>query len=120
MLLKLKKTKINKKPERGNKMSHTSVDSNNNPMQQSNRNVASKIVNSMIVYENGRGQKLECPAGGVRTTGEDIRNEHIGISLNDGAILKDDNGNIICQGTLSEVQARAAQIKAQKQGMDRE
>ncbi len=69
-------------------------------------------INSTIIFEDKEQNKFESPVGGINTRGKNTMADNIEIPLQDVAKLKDDNGNIIFEGTLEEVKAKKAEMEA--------
>ena len=71
-------------------------------------------INSTIIFEDKEQNKFESPVGGINTRGKNTMADNIEIPLQDVAKLRDDNGNIIFEGSLEEVKAKAAELEAKK------
>ena len=85
-------------------MSRTNVDSNK----------TFHAINSTIIFEDKEQNKFESPVGGINTRSKNTKADNIEIPLQNVAKLKDDNGNIIFEGSLEEVKAKAAELEAKK------
>ena len=79
------------------------------------------IVNSTIVFEDEREKSFESPAGGINTRGIVSKEESIAITLNDVAILIDDDGKtVLAEGTMQEVTAKKAEMEAKRRNTKKE
>lgn len=84
-------------------MSHTNVDSKK----------TYHIVNSTMMQMDLKEKRIETPEGGIDKKGKNVKSDFIEINVHD-AILRDDNGKILFQGSLEEVEAKKAQIEAER------